>query len=183
MQIEHDMKKNEQDFVILVDANDNEIGVMQKMEAHKKALLHRAISVFICNSNGDWLLQKRALQKYHSNGLWTNASCSHPFPGESSFEAANRRLMEEMGMKADLVEIFNFTYKEPLDNELTEHELDHVFFGITDEKPIINSDEVDEWKYVPFNELEADIENNPENYTVWFLKIFERVNRYALLNK
>jgi isopentenyl-diphosphate delta-isomerase len=98
-------------------------------------------------------------------------------------EAANRRLWEEMGMKADLAEIFSFTYKELLDNELTEHELDHVFFGITDDKPVINTDEVDEWKYVPFNKLQADIENNPENYTVWFLKIFERVNEYALLNK
>jgi isopentenyl-diphosphate delta-isomerase len=177
------MKKNKLDYVILVDANDKEMGYMEKMEAHQKALLHRAISVFICNSNGDWLLHKRALDKYHSNGLWTNASCSHPFPGESSLEAANRCLWEEMGMKADLAEIFSFTYKELLDNELTEHELDHVFFGITDDKPVINTDEVDEWKYVPFNKLQADIENNPENYTVWFLKIFERVNEYALLNK
>lgn len=177
------MKENEQEYVILVDADDNEIGAMRKMEAHQKALLHRAISVFICNSNGDWLLHRRALQKYHSNGLWTNTSCSHPFPGESNLQAANRRLMEEMGLKANLVEIFNFTYKEPLDNELTEYELDHVFFGITDEKPVINPDEVDDWKYISFNELEADIEKNPENYTVWFLKIFKQVNEYALLNK
>ena len=177
------MKQNKQDYVILVDANDNEIGSMQKMEAHQKALLHRAISVFICNSNGEWLLHKRALQKYHSNGLWTNTSCSHPFPGESSLDAANRRLWEEMGLKADLVEIFSFTYKEPLDNELTEHELDHVFFGVSDDKPAIDPDEVDDWKYISFNELQADIEKKPENYTVWFLKIFERVNEYALLNK
>ena len=177
------MKQNKQDYVILVDANDNEIGSMQKMEAHQKALLHRAISVFICNSNGEWLLQKRSSQKYHSKGLWTNTSCSHPSPGESSLDAANRRLWEEMGLKADLVEVFNFTYKEPLDNELTEHELDHVFFGVSDDKPVINIDEVDDWKYISFNELQADIEKKPENYTVWFLKIFERVNEYALLNK
>ncbi len=177
------MKQNKKDFVILVDENDNEIGAMQKMEAHQKALLHRAISVFVCNSNGDWLLQRRALHKYHSNGLWTNTSCSHPFPGESSLDAANRRLFEEMGLTADLVEIFSFTYKEPLDNKLTEYELDHVFFGITDDKPIINADEVYDWKYIPFNELQADVIMNPENYTVWFLKIFNRVNEYALLNK
>ena len=177
------MTHNKQDYVILVDANDNEIGSMQKMEAHQKALLHRAISVFICNSNGEWLLHKRALQKYHSNGLWTNTSCSHPAPGESSLEAANRRLWEEMGLKADLVEVFSFTYKEQLDNELTEHEIDHVFFGITDDKPVINPDEVNDWKYVSFNELQADANKNPEKYTVWFLKIFERVNEYALLNK
>lgn len=176
------MNKSEQDYVILVDANDNEIGSMKKMEAHQKALLHRAISVFICNSKGEWLLHRRASVKYHSNGLWTNTSCSHPFPGESNIDAANRRLMEEMGLKANLVEIFSFTYKEPLDNELTEHELDHVFFGITDEKPLVNPDEVDDWKYISFNELEADIIKHPENYTVWFLKIFKRVNEYALLN-
>src|SRR5690606_3613335 len=139
------MKQYKQDYVILVDENDNETGTMQKMEAHQKALLHRAISVFICNSNGEWLLQKRALQKYHSNGLWTNTSCSHPFPGESNLDAANRRLFEEMGIKAGLTEIFTFIYKEQLDNELTEHELDHVFFGISDVEPEINPDEVDDW--------------------------------------
>ena len=177
------MKRNEKNYVILVDANDNESGSMKKMEAHQKALLHREISVFICNSNGEWLLHKRALQKYHSNGLWTNTSCSHPVPGESNLDAANRRLWEEMGLKADLVEILSFTYNEPLDNELTEHEFDHVFFGITDDKPVININEVDDWKYISFNELQVDIEKKPENYTVWFLKIFDRVNEYALLNK
>jgi isopentenyl-diphosphate delta-isomerase len=177
------MKNNEQDYVILVDSNDRELGAMEKMEAHKKALLHRAISVFICNSNGDWLVHRRALQKYHSNGLWTNTSCSHPFPGESNLEAANRRLMEEMGLKTELIEIFDFIYKEPLDNKLTEYELDHVFLGFTDEKPVINPDEVDDWKYITFSELKADIEINPENYTIWFRKIFERVNEYTRLNK
>ncbi len=177
------MKQNKQDYVILVDTNDNEIGTMQKMEAHQKAQLHRAISVFICNPDGDWLLQRRALHKYHSKGLWTNTSCSHPFPGESSLDAANRRLWEEMGLKADLVEIFSFTYKEMLDNELTENELDHVFFGITNDKPDINTNEVNDWKYVTFNELEADIKKNPENYTVWFLKIFKRVHKHVSLSK
>ena len=177
------MTQKKQDFVILVDENDNNIGQLEKLEAHRKALLHRAISVFICNSKGEWLLQRRALDKYHSNGLWTNTCCSHPFPGETSHEAAKRRLEEEMGLKADLREVFRFTYKEQLDNELTEHELDHVFVGITDELPSINTDEVNEWKYMCFEDLKTDIENHPEKYTVWFKMIFEEVNRKLLETK
>ncbi len=168
------MKK--EDFVILVNIADKEVGSLEKLEAHKKAVLHRAISVFICNSEGDWLLQRRAFDKYHSRGLWTNTCCSHPLPGETSLEAANRRLKEEMGMQADLNEIFWFTYKEPLDNELTEHELDHVFVGITDELPKINPTEVNDWKYISFEELKTDIKTHPERYTVWFKMIYERVN-------
>ena len=177
------MTQKKQDFVILVDKNDNEVGQLEKMEAHRKALLHRAISVFICNTKGEWLLQRRAFGKYHSNGLWTNTCCSHPFPGETSQEAAKRRLAEEMGLQANLKEIFWFTYKEPLDNELTEHELDHVFVGVTDELPEINTDEVNEWKYMSFDALKADIENHPEKYTVWFKMIFEEVNRNMLKTK
>lgn len=163
-------------FVILVDSDDKQIGVSEKMEAHRKALLHRAVSVFIINSKGEWLLQRRALSKYHSNGLWTNTCCSHPYPNESSIDAANRRLVEEMGMKCQLKELFSFTYKEVLDNELTEYEFDHVFVGISDENPNINLDEVMEWKYINFIDLKNDIHHNPHNYTVWFKKIFERVN-------
>jgi len=162
-------------FVILVDSDDNQIGVSEKMEAHRKALLHRAVSVFICNTKGEWLLQRRALSKYHSNGLWTNTCCSHPHPNETSIDAANRRLKEEMGMECKLKELFNFTYKEILDNELTEYEFDHVFLGITDDTPKINIEEVMEWKYISFIDLKNDIEQNPNNYTVWFKKIFERV--------
>ncbi len=162
-------------FVILVDSDDNQIGVSEKMEAHRNALLHRAVSVFICNTKGEWLLQRRALTKYHSNGLWTNTCCSHPNPNESSIDAANRRLAEEMGMRCELNELFSFTYKEVLDNELTEYEFDHVFIGITDEKPTINLDEVMEFKYISFSDLQKDIELNPSDYTVWFKMIFERV--------
>lgn len=172
------MKMGKNDFVILVDKLDNETGLMEKMEAHKKAVLHRAISVFIVNSRGEWLLQRRALNKYHSNGLWTNTCCSHPFPGESNIEAAHRRLMEEMGLNADLKEIFQFIYLEELDNELTEHELDHVFVGITDKKPEINTSEVIDWKYMDYFKLTADLEQSPENYTVWFKKIVARVNQH-----
>ena len=170
-------------LVILVDKNDNQIGVMEKMEAHRKALLHRAISVFICNSKGKWLLQRRSLNKYHSNGLWTNSCCSHPYPNESAIEAANRRLMEEMGLECELEELFSFTYIEALDNKLTEHEFDHVFFGITDELPSHNSDEVLEWKYIDYHKMVEDIHQNPDDYTVWFKKIFKRVNLHILSTK
>ncbi len=170
------MKQENRDFVILVDKNDNDIGRAEKLEAHRKAQLHRAISVFICNTKGQWLLQRRALNKYHSKGLWTNTCCSHPFPGETNLAAAHRRLMQEMGLSCELSEIFCFTYKEKLDNGLTEHELDHVFVGITDEKPSINANEVKEWKYIGYSALKNEIEGTPENYTVWFKKIFEKVN-------
>jgi len=160
----------------LVDERDNEIGLMPKTEAHKKAMLHRAISVFIFNSDGDWLLQRRALSKYHSAGLWTNTCCTHPLPNESNIDAANRRLRQEMGMQCQLKEIFSFTYKEALDNELTEHEFDHVFIGISNFVPRINPKEVADFKYVSYNDLTLNIINNPTLYTVWFKKIIERVN-------
>jgi isopentenyl-diphosphate Delta-isomerase len=163
-------------FVILVDENDHETGTMEKMDAHRKGMLHRAISVFIVNSKGEWLLQRRAINKYHSKGLWTNTCCSHPYPDETTGDAANRRLQEEMGMECTLRELFSFMYKVKVDNELTEHELDHVFFGITDNTPVINDKEVMEWKYIPFCDLLTDIAQHPRKYTVWFRKIFEKVN-------
>ncbi len=162
-------------FVILVDKNDHETGTMEKREAHLKGLIHRAISVFITNTKGEWLLQRRAINKYHSQGLWTNTCCSHPFPGETNMNAARRRLMEEMGLEGNLYYLFSFIYKEKLDNELTEHELDHVFHGISDDLPVINDKEAMEWKYVPYPELLTDIRNNPDKYTVWFKKIFGKV--------
>ena len=170
--------KTNNNNVILVDTDDNPIGEMEKLEAHRKALLHRAISVFITNSKGEWLLQQRALGKYHSNGLWTNTCCSHPYPDETSIEAANRRLMEEMGMEASLQQVFTFIYKEELDNQLTEHELDHVFIGVSNEEPEVNNEEVLNWKYVKFDELKRDVTTNPKKYTVWFKKIFERVEKH-----
>ncbi|MCG6189196.1 isopentenyl-diphosphate Delta-isomerase [Maribellus maritimus] len=169
------MTHKKEDFVILVDEADNEVGLLEKLEAHKNPVLHRAISVFICNSKGEWLLQRRSFDKYHSNGLWTNTCCSHPHPGETNLDAANRRLQQEMGLQAELKEIFWFTYKEPLDNQLTEHELDHVFVGFTDKHPQINTNEVNEWKYLNFEDLKTDIKFYPEKYTVWFKIIFERV--------
>jgi len=162
--------------VILVDEQDNEVGLMEKIEAHKKALLHRAISVFIFNSNGDWLLQRRASNKYHSGGLWTNTCCTHPLPNETNLEAANRRLSQEMGMQSELLELFSFTYKEPLDNELTEYEFDHVFIGFSDFLPNINLKEVADYKYIHYKELDTDMHINPNDYTVWFRKIYEKVH-------
>ena len=162
-------------FVILVAENDAALGTMEKHEAHRKALLHRAVSVFIFNSKGEWLLQQRAKGKYHSNGLWTNTCCTHPYPGESNLLAAERRLHEEMGMQCKLKEVFHFIYKEPLDNGYTEHELDHVFAGYTDEMPVINPEEVMDYKYISLANLKYDLEKNPDNYTVWFRKI---VNLY-----
>jgi isopentenyl-diphosphate Delta-isomerase len=170
------MQKMNEPFVILVDKNDHESGTIEKIEAHRKALLHRALSVFIVDSEGKWILQRRALDKYHSSGLWTNTCCSHPYPGESCLEAANRRLREEMGMKSNLKEVFHFIYKEKLDHDLWEHELDHVFLGLSDDLPRIDPGEVLEWRAVPFHEIEREIRLYPESYTAWFRHIYQRVN-------
>lgn len=167
----------EETKVILVDENDIQTGLAGKLEAHEKALLHRAVSVFIINSRGEWILQRRALDKYHSNGLWTNACCTHPHPGESVFEAAKRRLKEEMGLICNVTWMFSFIYKEKLDNDLTEHELDHVFLGTTDNDPVINTSEVEEWIRIPYEEIDRDIKENPDKYTYWFRMIYERVNK------
>lgn len=155
-------------YVILVDEFDQSIGQMEKLEAHEKGLLHRAFSVFIFNSEGKMLLQRRALHKYHSPGLWTNCCCSHPFPGESTIDAANRRLDEEMGMKCEINFAFAFKYKAEFDNGLVEHEYDHVFIGKTDQMPSINPDEVAEFKYVDVHELIAEVDKHPDDFTPWF---------------
>lgn len=159
--------------VILVNKEDQPIGQMEKMEAHQKGLLHRAFSVLIFNSSEQVLLQKRASSKYHSGGLWTNTCCSHPRPGETVLDAANRRLMEEMGMTADLTERFHFIYKTDLDNDLVEHELDHVLVGQSDDLPKLNSDEAEDFKYIDLETLKEELKSSPENYTVWFKIIME----------
>ncbi len=156
------------DTVVLVDENDRETGTMEKIEAHRKGLLHRAFSVFILNSKGELLLQRRASGKYHSPGLWTNTCCSHPRPGEDVADAAHRRLYEEMGMKGEMYSSFSFIYRADFDNGLTEHEFDHVFIGISDDIPVPDESEVDGIRYVNLEDLTEDIENNPGNYTVWF---------------
>ena len=154
--------------VILVDENDNELGAMEKMQAHREAKMHRAFSVFVFNSKHELMLHKRASHKYHSGGLWTNTCCSHPRPGESSESAAHRRLLEEMGFDCPVKEIFHFTYCRKLDNELTENELDHVFIGFFDNLPDLNPEEVEDWKWINKQDLLKSIEIEPELYTEWF---------------
>lgn len=166
-------------FVILVDQNDSEKGLMEKMEAHQKGELHRAFSVFIFNSANELLLQKRATSKYHSGGLWTNTCCSHPAYGVSIFEEAEKRLFEEMGFSTKLQKIFSFIYKAELDNGLTEYEYDHVFIGTFDGTPDINQDEVEDWKFVKLEDLKLDIQEHPERYTKWFLICFPKIEQYV----
>jgi len=168
--------------VILVDSNDNQIGLMPKMEAHEKAVLHRAFSVFIMNDNGEVMLQQRAANKYHSPLLWTNTCCSHQRDGESNIEAGKRRLMEEMGFDADLKEVFSFLYKAPFDNGLTEHEFDHVMVGRSNGEPSINLDEVHDWKWMLPIDIKEDIASKPDAYTAWFKIIFERFYDYLIEN-
>lgn len=167
--------------VILVNTHDEPIGLMPKMEAHEKGLLHRAFSVFIFNSQGQLMLQQRAHHKYHSPGLWTNTCCSHQREGETNLEAATRRLEEEMGFVVPMEEIFSFIYKAPFDNGLTEHELDHVLIGNSDQSPVPNPEEVVAWKWMDMQAIEQDLKQNPAHYTAWFKLIFERV--YTHLKK
>lgn len=166
--------------VILVNPNDEQIGLMPKMEAHEKAVLHRAFSVFVMNANGKIMLQQRAAQKYHSPLLWTNTCCSHQRDGETNIEAGKRRLMEEMGFVTELKEVFSFIYKAPFDNGLTEHELDHVMVGNHNGDPKINPEEVADWKWMFPEDIKRDIGKNPEAYTAWFKIIFERFYNYLV---
>ena len=160
--------------VVLVDEKDNPIGLMEKMEAHEKALLHRAFSVFIFNEKGELMLQQRAASKYHSPLLWTNTCCSHQRDGETNLEAGKRRLQEEMGFVTEIKEVFSFIYKAPFDNGLTEHELDHVMVGSFEDAPNINREEVESYKWMTLEDVKFDIENNPEIYTAWFKIIFDK---------
>ena len=160
--------------VILVNERNEQIGLMPKMEAHEKAVLHRAFSVFIFNDNNELMLQQRALDKYHSPGLWTNTCCSHQRDGESNVEAGKRRLMEEMGFTAHLEESISFIYKAPFDNGLTEHEYDHVLLGKYNDEPEINPKEVAAWKWMKIDDVKVDIALHPGAYTEWFKIIFQK---------
>lgn len=164
--------------VILVNENDEPLGLMPKLEAHEKAILHRAFSVFVLNDKNEILLQQRAQQKYHSPLLWTNTCCSHQREGETNIEAGNRRLFEEMGFRTELKELFHFIYKAPFDNGLTEHELDHVMIGYFNDHPTINRDEVENWKWMKIEDVKEDIIAHPAIYTVWFKIIFDEFYHY-----
>lgn len=161
--------------VVLVDAEDQQIGLMPKLEAHQKGVLHRAFSVFIFNSKGEVLMQQRAFGKYHSEGLWSNTCCSHPLPLEDTADAARRRLKEEMGMDTDVHFLYSFLYKSELDKGLIEHELDHVFWRLSDQKPVLNAQEVADYKYLTPEDLSKDLKIHPERYTEWLKICFDEV--------
>ena len=167
-----------EEHVILVNENDEQIGVMPKLEAHEKALLHRAFSVFIFNNKNELMLQQRAAHKYHSPLLWTNTCCSHQRVGESNIEAGKRRLQEEMGFETKLKESIAFIYIAPFDNGLTEHEYDHILIGYYDDMPVINPDEVADWKWMALEAVKTDMAKQPEIYTEWFKIIFDKFYQY-----
>jgi len=166
------------EYVVIVNKNDMPLGTMEKMEAHEKGVLHRAFSIFVFNSKNQLLLQRRASEKYHSPDLWTNTVCSHPRAGEDTLDAANRRLDEEMGMSCELKELFSFVYKAPVGKGLKEHEFDHVLAGVTDAEPVLNPEEVSEYKYVTLDWVNKDIQENPEQYTVWFKIAFKELLKH-----
>ena len=167
----------ELEYVILVDVNDQEIGKMEKQEAHEKGLLHRAFSVFVFNEKKELLLQQRALTKYHSAGLWTNTCCSHPRVGETIEQAAHRRLMEEMGFDCELTTKSSFIYKASFENGLTEHEFDHILVGVFNGEINFNPTEVKNFKWITLDELASDLRQNNQNYTAWFKIIFENFQK------
>ncbi len=163
------------EYVILVDREDKEIGTEEKMKAHEDGKLHRAFSIFVFNSKGELLLQRRALSKYHCGGLWTNTCCSHPRKGELLEEAVHRRLLEEMGFDCELREVFSFSYKAKFDNGLIENEIDHVFMGNFEGEPVINKEEVEEFKWISVDDLKKDISENSGKYTPWFKIAIQQV--------
>ncbi|MEX1191123.1 MAG: isopentenyl-diphosphate Delta-isomerase [Brumimicrobium sp.] len=168
------MERNE---VVLVNENDEVIGTMEKLQAHKMGLLHRAFSVFTFNKKDEMLIHRRAVDKYHCGGLWSNTCCSHPFLDETPIDGAKRRLNEEMGFTCELSFVDSFIYKVALDNGLIEYEFDHIFVGKYDDVPNPNPTEVGEWKYISINQLLKEMDTNPNAFTYWFKKIIkERIS-------
>lgn len=161
-----------EEFVVLIDREDQPIGLMEKQQAHLAGLLHRAFSVFVFNSKGELLIHQRAAEKYHSPKLWTNTCCSHPRENESYEQAAHRRLKEEMGFDCAIEEKFHFIYKAELEPGLFEHELDRVFTGFYEGEMNLNPEEVMDAKWISIEDLKKDMAENPDNYTVWFKIIF-----------
>lgn len=168
-----------EDQVILVDENNKPIGTAGKMAAHRLGLMHRAISVFVFDASGRLLLQQRASIKYHSAGLWSNTCCSHPMPEEGTAAAAHRRLQQEMGIACALTEVFSFVYREAFSNGLIEHEYDNVFFGRYDGTPVPNPEEVDDWRWIDMERLDADLKSRPEAYSFWLAACIEKVREHS----
>ncbi len=167
--------------VVLVDENNNEIGIEEKMRAHAEGKLHRAFSIFIFDSDEKLLLQKRAQTKYHSGGLWSNTACGHPRPGESITEAARRRLRDEMNFDCEIQEVFSFIYREQFENTLIEHEYDHVFKGQFNGEPVPNAQEVEEYRWISLGELRKDLQRNPDAYTAWLKIAMSQTNLQELI--
>lgn len=177
------MNTPQEQMLVLVDEQDQPIGTMEKMEAHRKAMLHRAFSVFLFNSKGEMLLQRRSLKKYHSGGLWTNTCCSHPYPDETPQQAASRRIKEELGFEASVSPAFHFIYKAELDNDLTEYEYDHVLLGQYDGPVYPNEDEVGDYCYKSMKELKDNLASHPLKYTAWFRIAFPMLEDFMAKNK
>jgi isopentenyl-diphosphate delta-isomerase len=168
------------ELVILVNERDEEVGTMEKMEAHRKGAMHRAFSIFIMNEKGEMLIQQRADEKYHSGGLWSNACCSHPVPGEDTTDAAHRRLYEEMGFDCELERLFSLTYKQEVGKALTEHEIDHIYMGLYTGTLQPNSSEVQSYQYVGMRELEAWMQERPGEFTYWFRLVMPQFKEHYL---
>jgi len=157
------------EHVVLVDESDQPQGTAEKLQAHREGWLHRAFSVFVFDANDRLLLQQRAPGKYHCGALWSNTCCSHPRPGESPAEAADRRLREEMGFSCPLTPVFSLHYREPVGDGLVEHEYDHVFVGRVDTVRVDpNPEEVSDWTWIAPSVLRADVAEHPDRYTPWF---------------
>ena len=171
------MTSTDSDRVILVDAADRDCGTLDKLEAHRRGLLHRALSVIVVSDDGHLLLQRRAAGKYHSGGLWTNTCCSHPRPGEAVSVAARRRLTEEMGFACPLTPLFTVLYRADVSNGLIENELVHVFGGLYQGAPAPDTAEVADWRWASLAEIRGDIATHPERYSVWFRKYLNEFSR------
>lgn len=170
------------ELLALVDENDQWIGSMEKLKVHELGLLHRAVSVLVFNDKGECLMQRRAIGKYHSPGLWTNTCCTHPRIDEHPLRAASRRLLEEMGIITGIQPIFSFTYRVPLSNGLIEHEYDHVFTGIYNKEPIPHPSEVMEWRYQSIDSICEELKSKPETYTAWFRILFEKYMEFRTIH-
>jgi len=164
--------------VILVDHLDRPTGKMEKLEVHEKGLLHRAVTVYVFNSSGELLLQRRASDKYHCGGLWSNTTCGHPYPAEPTQQAAERRLFEEMGLELSLTPVFELSYNLPLSNGLIEHEYGHVYFAISDDQPTPNPQEAEDWRYLSVGDIQRAMLDEPQQFTPWFLYTFPRIPAY-----